>query len=322
MNEEYQGIIDDPRSDFDKSKDYQDSDLAKGEVVLKWREKTPEEWKKYVVRNQDGSSACVAFATAKMLGIHEVKEVGMFRDLSPKFIYTRRSNYPDGGMWLPNALDIACRHGACLETELPCENQGESYLNDKSQEQPDDVQSAKKYKAKYYFKVKVDIDKISEVIEQGYGVLLGMRFDYNEWIDVPFIDPNSQKKCGHGIPAIDYCIHNGEKALIIEDSWGPNHGKGGHRIITETFLKARCFYAGYITSLENEKFIFTQNMRVGSRGLEVKMLQERLNTLGEELVVDGKFGKKTAIAVMNFQSLNGLKADGVIGPLTRSKLNA
>lgn len=316
MEEKYIGVIDDPRTDFEKSKDYQHEDLAKGEVVLNWREKTPEEWKKYIIRNQDGSSACVSFATSKILGMHEIKEGRSFVDLSPKFIYTRRQNYPDGGMWLPNALEIACKSGACLESELPCEAQNEAYMNDKSQESASDVISAQKYKAKYYFEIKGrKIDDIASIIEQGYGVLLGMRFDYNEWTDVPFIDPNSGLNCGHGIPAIDYCLYNGEKALIIEDSWGPYHGKGGHRIITETFLKARCFYAGYITSLEN--FIFTQNMRVGSMGLEVKMLQEKLN-----VTKTGFFWTLTEKAVKKFQEENGLKPDGIVGPLTRAKLNA
>jgi peptidoglycan hydrolase-like protein with peptidoglycan-binding domain len=58
----------------------------------------------------------------------------------------------------------------------------------------------------------------------------------------------------------------------------------------------------------------------GSFGSEVKLLQTILNDNGYILKVDGFFGKKTAAAVQNYQSKNGLKADGIVGPKTLAKL--
>ncbi len=166
---EYKGVVQDPRSEEEKARDYAHEDLAKGfDVVTSWRKKSPDELKRYLIRNQDGSLSCVSFAVVKILGMHEVMEGRPFIDLSPKFVYIRRSNYPQGGMWLPNALEIACKVGACLEVEMPCDNQGEAYMNDKSQEDSTDAQSAALYKAKYYFEIKNrHIDKIAEIIEQG-----------------------------------------------------------------------------------------------------------------------------------------------------------
>lgn len=321
MEEKYVGIVEDPRSDFEKSRDYKHEDIVHGPQSVEWKEKTPEELKEFKIRNQDGSSACVSFATAKILGMHEVIEGRPFADLSPKFIYTRRANYPDGGMWLPNALDIACKSGACLEVELPCDNQGEAYMNDRSQEDSIDGLSAALYKAKFYFEIKTrNIDDIAAVLEQGYGVLLGFRFDYDEWSDVPWLNPNSQLKCGHGVPAIDYLIRDGKKVLMIEDSWGPGFGLGGHRFITEEFLNARCFYAGYVTSLPN--YVFTKTLRIGNEGVDVKMLQQLLNKVGYILTVDGKFGKMTQNAVMNLQKKHSLIPDGIVGPKTNVVLNS
>ena len=57
-------------------------------------------------------------------------------------------------------------------------------------------------------------------------------------------------------------------------------------------------------------------LKLGSRGNEVKLLQEKLN-----LKVDGIFGPLTAEAVKNFQRSNGLKVDGIVGANTLSKLN-
>lgn len=52
------------------------------------------------------------------------------------------------------------------------------------------------------------------------------------------------------------------------------------------------------------------------RGEEVKVLQSKLN-----LIPDGIFGPLTAEAVKDFQGVNGIKADGIVGPETWSKLN-
>jgi len=52
----------------------------------------------------------------------------------------------------------------------------------------------------------------------------------------------------------------------------------------------------------------------------VKQLQALLNVLGERLVVDGDFGRKSTQAVKNFQSGQGLTADGLVGEQSWYKL--
>lgn len=315
-DENYNGIAQDPRSDDKKALDYSHEELA-GAITLpevKWVDVKNKQLKSYIIQNQDGSSSCVAQATSKLLAIHEVMEGRDYTQLCPKFIYGLRSNYPDGGMWLPNALEIACKSGTCKESTIPCDNKGESFMNDRNIPK-EAIDEAKQFRGKFYFEIKGrNIEDIASVLEQGYGVLLGFRFDYDEWTEVPFLNPNSQKKCGHGIAAVDYGIYQGKKALVIEDSWGPNYGKGGRRFITEEFLNARCFYAGYVTSLPN--YVFKNMLRIGSKGLDVKMLQHRLN-----IKVDGIFGPQTEKAVKDFQIKNNIKIDGIVGPLTMSLLN-
>lgn len=313
LTPEYKGIVEDPRTPEQKAMDYKYEDLAKGDIPLNWIEYNVKNLKNYEIQNQDGSLSCVAQGTSKILAMHEVKEGRGYTRLCPKFIYTRRANYPDGGMWLPDALSIACKSGSCIETIQPCDNAGENFMNNKVEPETA-VLDAKQYKGKLYFSVDVNIDKIAEVMEQGYGVLLGFRFDYDEWTDVPHINPNSGLKCGHGVAGVDYCLYNGEKALLIEDSWGVGTGKGGRRIITESFLKARSFYAGYIASLPN--YVFTKTLKLGSRGLDVKMLQQKLN-----VKVDGIFGNQTKQAVIKFQLAHNLTGDGIVGKLTNTELN-
>ena len=57
-------------------------------------------------------------------------------------------------------------------------------------------------------------------------------------------------------------------------------------------------------------------LKLGSRGNEVRALQEKLN-----LKADGIFGLLTEEAVKDFQRSNGLEVDGIVGANTLSKLN-
>ena len=62
-------------------------------------------------------------------------------------------------------------------------------------------------------------------------------------------------------------------------------------------------------------------LRKGSRGDDVKKLQETLNAMGYDCgTADGIFGVKTEIAVRSFQQANGLAIDGIAGKNTLALL--
>lgn len=70
------------------------------------------------------------------------------------------------------------------------------------------------------------------------------------------------------------------------------------------------------------KFQFTKTLKMGSWNKEVRELQSFLK--GVNLysgVVDGIYGKVTMASVIAFQKANNLQADGVVGQLTRKRLN-
>lgn len=66
------------------------------------------------------------------------------------------------------------------------------------------------------------------------------------------------------------------------------------------------------------------NLQIGTRGDEVRSLQSDLNSILQyerpQLVLDGSFGMKTKDRVCKFQSLNGLKVDGIVGPKTAASV--
>jgi len=329
--EKYIGVIEDPRSEKEKLRDFKSEGLVASAIPLQWKEK--EVFKSYLIKNQDGSSSCVAQATSKLLGIHEVSEGREYKNLSPKFIYTRRQNYPSGGMYFQNALEIAVKDGSCLEESLPSDMTGESFMNDKTQEIPTCANEALEYKAKGYVALPIDVDKIAEVMEQGYGVLLGFKFDYDEWTTYPSLHADSNLACHHGVAGIDYGLVKGKKYISIDDSWGPKYGKGGQRFISEEFLETRCTYAGYVVSLvyepQDEEFHYqwVRNMRfygIHNVAKDVMALQKALQTRGyfpKNGKIDGIFGAITLKAVKDFQKSYALKADGIVGPKTLLVLN-
>jgi len=57
-------------------------------------------------------------------------------------------------------------------------------------------------------------------------------------------------------------------------------------------------------------------LRQGSKGDDVRTMQQRLSELGYSVSVDGNFGPGTTAAVVACQQKNGLTGDGVVGPKT------
>ena len=65
-------------------------------------------------------------------------------------------------------------------------------------------------------------------------------------------------------------------------------------------------------------YLTTPNMQ----GEDVRQVQSALAKTGAGVVIDGVFGPATKLAVERFQSVNGLTADGVVGPKTLALLNS
>jgi peptidoglycan hydrolase-like protein with peptidoglycan-binding domain len=65
------------------------------------------------------------------------------------------------------------------------------------------------------------------------------------------------------------------------------------------------------------------NVRMRDNGAGVRELQQQLNeVLGTNLRVDGQFGPRTREAVRDLQSVFGIPADGIYGPMTRAMMRS
>lgn len=74
---------------------------------------------------------------------------------------------------------------------------------------------------------------------------------------------------------------------------------------------------GYFAQAKNTD---SNLLRKGDTGAAVKLLQHRLNILGNQLTEDGIWGVQTDSAVRGYQYKAGLTVDGVVGPKTQAAL--
>ena len=305
--ENYFGVSLDTRTIKEKALDYKHSDVYGG--IVNWVKKDINTLKKYTKRDQSSSLSCVAQSGAK--GI----ETLISKIMSAHPPYRSRSNYPTGGMWTQNLGDILKNIGTNLEVDDQSQNQGESLLNR-------DITVPTPYKIKGYLQPNSkNIDEIAQAIENWGHCVIIFHANNGEWQQKPIYN-GLPVNFGHAICAVDYFLdENGVKCLWIEDSASllTSIKEDGHRIITEEYLKWRCSSAIYFLGVNPLElpFIFTETLKLGSRGLQVKKLQQKLN-----LTQDGIFGTRTRLAVIAYQIKNKLSPDGIVGPKTRLSLNS
>lgn len=342
----FTGLILDPRSKKEKAKDWTSAELLAGTPEVEWEKKT--KWNTYTPRNQASTSSCVAQSIAKMFEVMNKYETGNSIVFSASPIYAKRANYPSPGMWLQNALEIAVKYATTLEKRIPSQNlSSDSELEEEAKKWNDvDDEYSKTFASGSYAQVRIDMDEIAYFVSQGRPVVIIVFADPKEYKLKPVIkDPNltiNQASIRHAITVVDYGINDDdERVLKCEDSaWfsGVNE-----RFITEEFLKFRCYGAGVLFDLPNEKtpsptlpesdFSFEKTLKYGMYGDRgVMALQDLLKRLGffpKSIESTGNYLQITAKAVLDFQKYYKVASSWelyflggkVVGPKTRKKLN-
>ena len=75
-------------------------------------------------------------------------------------------------------------------------------------------------------------------------------------------------------------------------------------------------YVGDGNSADDEFFNKKPLLKMRSRGRAVWVLQRLISDNSNTLLIDGKFGRQTRLAVERYQKANGLFADGIVGAKT------
>lgn len=295
------GLIPDPRSEIDIAKDYQHEEIIPQAVVLQWN-RDASHAPIYSVRSQNGSGSCVAQAGAKALEII----TGVVQSAHPP--YRRRANYPAMGMYLQNYGDLIKRLGTTADEIDPSQNKTEIEMN------ADIFVETPLIETMYISADFKDIDVIATAIETQKHCMLtfngNIREEYAPF-EKPIVVPGSTNNFGHCICAVYYFTdENGEKCILADESWGNQNIK--RRILTETYIKARCTGAMYFVSVPpvppppKPQFIFNTPLKYGESSLGVKNLQDALKFFNyfPKITSTGYYGEITRKAVLAWQLAN------------------
>ncbi len=174
-----------------------------------------------------------------------------------------------------------------------------------------------------------DIEILASVIQTtNKPCMIWVNFGANEWKRVPTVLSNDAPYV-HSVTAIppkDKLVHvtfgmwNGEKAVVIQDSWGLIQDTfSGKRIITESFYKARNLFAAYPTTFKFDAPATVAPHYDGS----IVSLQDCLKYEGlfpSNQTSTGVYGNITRTAVIAFQKRYGISQTGNVGPITSAKL--
>jgi hypothetical protein len=178
-------------------------------------------------------------------------------------------------------------------------------------------------KALSYANVYSNIDAIAQAMENNKGCIIGITGKNNgTWSSKFPLPPISvDNSCwNHWVYVGKAKMINGKKYIGFLNSWGESTGEKGWQWITEDYVKNPFIWSTWTMVYNFPKpvnYIFTSNMQVGSRGIEVKELQKRVNAIP----LDGVFGPKTKKAVQDWQTKHNLTPDGLVGPKTIAELN-
>ncbi len=331
----------DTRTDVQKQKDWQQREVLASAASVQWAEKPQSAWRTFPIFNQDGSGSCVMQSQCKEMGIMRYLTDGRYVHFSVADGYQRRANKPAPGMGSDDARRIAAS-GITLELLAPSQNMSDADLDAETVE-PYKREVGSVFAVPNHLALPIkNIDAVASTIQATRkGVMVWFYFLIDEWTAVPTVkypalDLDAPSVARHSVTAVDFTIQNGEKCLIIEDSWGTSAGIAGQRVITERFFNARNWFADYLVNFAfkgtpaKPQYFFGTSLELNDQNGDVKALQDCLRYDGEfpsNADSTGFFGSITKKAVGDYQLKHGVifsSADpgyGRVGPKTRAALN-
>ena len=345
------GALIDDRSEDNKIKDYFFDETVASASQVHWRTKSPKDWRRFSVKDQDGSGSCVMQSLSKQAEILHFLRSDELIEFSAGF-YKYRRNAPQYGMNGVDAFDIWREKGVPSEALVPSQKKNDAQMDTLVHSQFA-LEQAKNYRVSAYLQFtpgKYDEDafeKVASTIQTtGKGVMVWFFYGRNEWGNTPRIKDENLKLAGgedyrHSITAVDFTKYRGKKYLVCENSWGED-GKWGHRVlISEEFFRTRNYFACYPMSFkffeeeapEPAKRQFTKTLRYSaSITTDVMHLQDILKKEGffpTNIASTGRYLSITAKAVLRFQRKYNVASEAelsalggrVVGPKTREALN-
>lgn len=312
--DEYIGVLPDNRTEEEQELDWQAEEIvASGSMAPKFRKVEKNGWKKYTIRDQDGSGSCVSQALAKGFEVLYKKETGKTVVFSSVPIYQKRQNKPDAGMYIHDAFAIAVKSGTCPETDCKSQKMNDSKMD--SAKIPANFEDLNNFlDALAYVAMPKDFDYIAAWVEKYGFAQIHIAADRKCWSrDFPKLGSVS-RGVRHAVAVVDAVRYNNVQYLVIEDSWGEFGEFKGQRLLARDVFEDMFTKGAGFTSLEYNvsdvkvKFVaFKVPMEFGQTSENVKALQLFFQNKGffpKNVKLTGYYGAITAKAVLEWQLKN------------------
>lgn len=321
MSTDYIGVLPDNRTESEKAKDWRADEIASASSMTpKFRKVNKNEWKKYTIRDQDGSGSCVSQALAKGFEVLYKQKTGKTIVFSSTPIYQKRQNKPDAGMYIHDAFAIAVKFGTCPEADCKSQKMNDAQMD--SAVLPANFEDLNNFlDALAYVAMPADFDYIAAWVEKYGWAQIHIAADRKSWSrDYPQLG-SQNRGIRHAVSVVDAIEYKKVQYLVIEDSWGEFGEFVGQRLMTrEVFLDMFTNGAGF-TLLEYDvkdvvKFQpFLVKMEYGQTSDEIKRLQKYLQGKGffpSNKECTGYYGNISALAVYNFQIAKQVASPAVL----------
>lgn len=292
--------------------------VAKANPVI-WKEKTIDEWNKYSIREQDGSSSCVMQSYAKELEIYIKQKYNEDVIFSASFPYQNRANTEIEGSTTTDLIQVTKSLGNIPEILMPSQNMSEKEIMAVDYKKYfDDI--SKPFTAKRIF-TSIDFDEVASIIQTtGKGVHLWFDFvtkEFNQ--DIPKLINGSKIISRHAVVAVDAVLYKGVQYLVIEDSWGKKYGFNSRRLISREFFMTRGVISSYIMVFNTYNVVNRPIFNGTISSLQDCLKYEQL--FPSNVDSTGIFGSITKSALIEFQRRYNISPSvGFLGNITKAKL--
>lgn len=301
---------------------------------------------KLPIKNQNGSGSCGGQAYSQADGVIEAFSTKTFEERSAKYVIAQTFVVDANGVMLGSGMntnsDILKKQGVSREVLCPSYDNGvppsDSFMN-----RPQDITENAKADAKlsrarsYAYLFSPTLNDIAQAIALNNGVVMCLGGENNgTWTTAEPKVP-TYRQWGHFMFFGKAKIRNGKPMVGAIQSWGPNIGENGWQWFGDDWFTSGYMPAGNTFIFDDSIILppayqFTRDLKLGSTGIDVRVLQAWLNAHGYPVATSGAgspgnetsyFGVLTQSAVKRFQVANGITpAAGYFGPITRAKVNS
>lgn len=289
----------------------------------------------FEVLHQYALGTCVAHADMFIRMYQEYKETGKITRFSRRYIYSQAWKL---GGFTPDKQGVFPRDSAKVINTTGA--YGDDSIDDNTL--PHDVYvnlsitdemktKALPFKAGFAFP-SVDLTELKTGIVKEGVISITLGYEATAGWNTGKLTKPTRVESFHRVVAYGYEDKDGDTIFYFRNSWGKDWGDKGCGEFKWSEYK-KYFYDPIIYTdipnnileeAKNTQYRFEKNLKKGDRGYDVQKLQERLRDEGfytyPELTQF--FGDHTFAAVVAYQKKNKISpTSGIVGPLTRAKLN-